>query len=75
VQNWAGYQPHAVCLLKDPAVIAAEAVTTFGIASAEEIEASKQRYRPPAQAASVALWRADGTGKFVAVNGLEAISG
>jgi hypothetical protein len=34
VQNWAGYQPHAVCLLEDPAIIAAEVVTNLGIALA-----------------------------------------
>ncbi|HYF08223.1 MAG TPA: hypothetical protein VD970_11425 [Acetobacteraceae bacterium] len=34
VQNWAGYHPHAVCLLEDPAIIAAEVVSNVGIAFA-----------------------------------------
>lgn len=34
VQNWAGYQPHAVCLLDDPAIIAIEVVLNVGIALA-----------------------------------------
>lgn len=34
VQNWAGYHPHAVCLLEDPAIIAAEVITNVGIALA-----------------------------------------
>jgi hypothetical protein len=34
VQNWAGYAPHAICLLNDPAVIAVNVVTNLGIAAA-----------------------------------------
>lgn len=34
VQNWGGYHPHAVCLLEDPAIIAAEVITNVGIALA-----------------------------------------
>jgi hypothetical protein len=34
VQGWGGYAPHAVCLLNDPAIIAAEVVTNLGIALA-----------------------------------------
>jgi hypothetical protein len=34
VQAWGGYAPHAVCLLNDPAIIAAEVVTNLGIAAA-----------------------------------------
>lgn len=33
-QNWAGYHPHAVCLLEDPAIIAAEVITNLGVALA-----------------------------------------
>jgi hypothetical protein len=31
---WSGYHPHAVCLLEDPAIIAAEVVSNAGIALA-----------------------------------------
>ena len=34
VQGWAGYHPHAVCLLEDPAIIAAEVISNLGIALA-----------------------------------------
>lgn len=34
VQNWAGFHPHAVCLLEDPAIIAAEVITNIGVALA-----------------------------------------
>jgi hypothetical protein len=34
VQNWAGYQPHAICLLDDPAIITMEVVVNVGIALA-----------------------------------------
>jgi hypothetical protein len=34
VQNWAGYQPHAICLLEDPIIIAAEVITNLGVALA-----------------------------------------
>lgn len=34
VQDWGGYAPHAVCLLHDPAILAAEVVTNLGIALA-----------------------------------------
>jgi hypothetical protein len=33
-QHWGGYQPHAVCLLEDPAIIAAEVLTNLGVALA-----------------------------------------
>lgn len=33
-QNWGGYHPHAVCLLADPAIIAAEVLSNLGIALA-----------------------------------------
>lgn len=34
VQNQGGYAPHAICLLQDPAIIAAQTVTNLGVAAA-----------------------------------------
>ena len=34
VQNWSDYQPHAVCLLEEPAIIAAYVISNLGVALA-----------------------------------------
>ncbi len=34
VQRWGGYQPHALCLLEDPAIIATAVITNLGVAAA-----------------------------------------